>query len=225
MMVNITEYFFFINITNNRTINYKDILFFTNNYLVSFFNINNNWEIMWSKKIDFLENYIEKKDSINSLVKPLCYYYIGLAENALQCLKKVNNYYSLKYSISHKRIKCTDTLIELYNPINFIIDNKCRDISEYLKSTVSESNNINLYDVIGSLYYTENEFRLLIARLLFPSYFFDKLDLLNDNKLSKKEILHMYDFTLKYESFLCNVLNIIKKIWNINIPNIDWIKR
>lgn len=213
---------FLINISQNRKISYKDVLYFSNNNTVYNFNTNNNWELMWKNKIDFLENYIEKKDNINNLIKPLCYYYIGLAENSLQYLRKIRKNFVCDCSISHKRIDKDDTLIELYNPINFVIDNKCRDIGEYLRS-ISYSNN-NFLEIINSLNYADYEFQLLYARLLFPTTFFDKIELLNDSKITKQDILSMYDLTLKYELFLNNIYNIIKKTKNINIPSIHWIK-
>ena len=213
---------FFVNILKNRIINYKDIAFFNNYFQVDCSNSVNNWEIMWKRKIDFLESYIEKKDNVNVLIIPLCYYYIGLAENAINYLKKIPNYF--RCSISHKRINYNDTLIELYNPINFIIDNKCRDICEYIKSVADSKININIDEIVNSLNYSEVEYELLISRLLFPSNFFDKLDLLNDNRLSKNDVIKMYDYTIYYEKFLFSVFNTIKKIRNIRIPNINWIK-
>ena len=50
------------------------------------------------------------------------------------------DYYNL--SISHRRIHKKDTLFDLYNPINFIIDVKVRDICEYYKTCFLDNQNI-----------------------------------------------------------------------------------
>ena len=122
---------FLINIKNNRVVLFKDILFFLNNN-ISVQNIKLNWIDLWKKKVDFLEYYIEKKDSINKKIMPLCYYYIGMAENAITYLEnlKINMNINYDFTICHKRVAANYTLIELYNPINFIVDYKIRDICE-----------------------------------------------------------------------------------------------
>ena len=214
---------FLINILHNKTIDYKDILLFTKNNFIYFSDSIFIWEKMWREKVDFLENYIEKKDNINYLFKPLCYYYIGLAENSIKYLKKIHVLKTFNSCICHKRIHYNDTLIELYNPINFIIDNQCRDICEYLKSVCDSTIKVDFYQIVQSLNFSIYEIQLMIARLLFPSYFFDKLDLYNNEKMSTTDILNLYNYTTNYEVFLSEIIKIIKKNRNIYIPNIKWL--
>ena len=66
------------------------------------------------------------------------------------------------------------------------------------------------------------DFQLLTARLLFPSNFFDQIDLLNNNEITNENILKIYDYTENYEHFLKKALYLINK--KINLPIIDWLK-
>lgn len=207
--------------TVSRKIDIKDINNFSNLILYSN-NIVEKWKVSWEEHIDYLEyqlsntNYVKFESIFN--------YYRGLAENAVQFLNniKLNN---IGLYLAHKRVRVDTNLIDLYNPINIIIDSRVRDLSEYIKSEFFDFDyKINdIYEIIKNNLniYTNEEKCLLYARLLYPSYFFDMCDDLILGQISQENISNITNKTIEYEKFLREIANEIKK--TIYIPNIDWL--
>lgn len=224
---------FKINIKQNRNIQIKDLFDFYNiikNYLGEINNIF-RWNDLWKEKIDYLEYYINSKDDIKNEIKCLFTYYIGLGENAISYLKNISETNNIDYfdkmGIVHKRLSCKYTLYDLYNPLTFVIDHISRDISEYLKSVFFEGN----YDcstiekIIKNADLSEFGYKLLYARLLFPTFFFDLLDKYESDNFSSYEILDIFNMTKRYEEYLIIIYEIIKKSRKINLPRLAWLYR
>ena len=105
---------------------------------------------------------------------------------------------------------------EFYSPDNIIVDYKVRDIAEYIKKHFFDNKlDINLlYKFLNSNNFMVDDYIILYARLLFPTYFFDCIE--NNNNID----IYISKIN-QYEKFLNQiywVLNI-----NRNIPKIDWI--
>lgn len=161
----------------------------------------------WTKKIDMLERYIMDKDSKELSLREYYDYYIGLSENAIQYIKFMENNF-ITYGFTYKRIDKKWKLIDLYNPVNVTIDYISMGIGEYIKEF--EENDYSL--LLTNLNY--NDLILLIGRILFPTYFYDKI---KNNSLSLNDII---EFT-KIENKLKILLNTLKK--RHNMPQIKWI--
>ena len=124
--------------------------------------------------------------------------------------------------ISHSRITIDYELYDYYNPVNIIIDHSSRDISEYIKSMFLH----RVWDLdILSQYLDRNYFsrygiRMIFARILFPSFFFDDLE---------NMILHSSDINvLLLESRAEEFENFIREIGTFlmnkyDIPMLSWI--
>lgn len=220
-----------INITNNKMIKFKDILYFMipimNKELIMNYN-NFNWADLWKNKIDNLENYTKQLDNQDHHINILINYYIGMGENAINYIE--NAFDSLKHNpikltISHRRINYNDTWIDLYNPINLIIDHVSRDVGEYFKSLfLNKKYSIDqLEKYIDKLNFNDFDFRCLFSRLLFPSYFFDMYEQYLDKKIKKKDLLNISNRIKEYEQFLKQIYLIIIKKYKI--PEIKWIKK
>ncbi|MDD6878900.1 MAG: hypothetical protein PUD59_01540 [bacterium] len=216
-------------IKNNRKIKIDDILLLKNYYIDnSFINFSKfEWNQLWSKKIDFFEYYISQNPKMNDNIKCLLHYFIGLGENSilyfektLSALKKSDFFNQL--SICHNRVSINDTLYDFYNPFNFVIDYKVRDLSEYLKSMFF--NNYSYFDyeeVLNKFNYSKIDYMLLFSRLMFPTFFFDMLNSLEIKKISENQIIELYDSAEKFEIFLKDIYEIISK--KVQIPYIDWL--
>ena len=205
---------------NLKEVIIKDQLPITNNFIGSI--DHSNWIQLWSKKNDYYEyqrKHIKNKyyvlySSIN--------YYIGMAETAIAFLvNNQTNEKNLKY-LSHIRI--TNNIDDYYNPINLIIDYKSRDIAEYLKTIfLNEDNYKEISDyILDSISLTNAEYNLLIARLIYPSIYFDKYDEIVSNKAKEKEIIKIISLTNRYLDFIKYIYNKIQL--NNNIPSIDWLR-
>ena len=209
--ININDIKYYQNFTKN--INYNKELLRT------------NWFDLWCNKIDYYEYQISELKNKYKLLNESIYYYIGLGENAISYLK--NNHINNKEEVivSHRRINIDEGSNDFYNPINFIIDYKTRDISEYIKSSFFYDNtSINEVKMcLNSLNLDRNDYILLFSRLLFPSYYFDVYDEIINNNLNEDKIINIIEKNSSYQEFLRNIYIFIRKEKNILIEPIDWL--
>ena len=184
-----------------------------------------NWGKLWSSKIDYFEY---QKDYIKTKYKLLYNtidYFIGLSENAIGYFNATNNYLKKEINdnlvISRRRINLKD--FSFYNPLNIVIDNKARDSAEYLKYIFI--NDDYTYDFLDefliNLNYSAYQYSLLIARLLFPSHYFDIYERIINDTVKEKEILNILKRTKEYEQYLKYIYDFINK--KKPILKIDWL--
>ena len=128
--------------------------------------------------------------------------------------------------ISHKRLKPTDKVDSLYNPLNIIYDSRVRDVAEYIKNSFWTDNH-NIYNELNNYLYKNNlslnEVKLLISRVLFPSFYFDLYeDIFNYNKDEKilNNIISRID---EYEEYLNSIIIYFKRFYPID--EIEWLKK
>ena len=185
-----------------------------------------NWGSLWEKKIDYLENLINENGKKYPLIVDSFNYFVGMAENAISYYNmiEINNGY--QYVISHKEIKFNDTLEDLYNPLNIIFDYRVRDVAEYIKRAFFINNRLIYEELklfLKDAMLTTFEAKLLIARLLFPSFYFEMYnDILLDNAEEKIliEIIAKID---EYEIYLGNIIGFIAYYYKIE--EIEWLKK
>lgn len=209
----------------NRPIDINDILFFSNihvdeKYFKSL--VKNNWYDMWTQKIDYFEYQVSQFGRKYPVIRESINYYIGLAENSISLFSNVNqNNYNL--AVCHRRIKKNDSLIELYNPLNFILDNRVRDLSEFIKEQFFFSKysvdqaKIDIYNFGLS----RELYSLLFARLLFPSYYFDYYEGVILEIYEEKELLKIINKNSKYIEFLKDIYLYLRTY--SNLPEIEWL--
>lgn len=205
----------------SKKITIKDVIDF--NFSISnIVNIKNEWINLWQEHVDYLEYQIKNSISDNKLLSNSSYYYIGLAENAIQFLKD-NDVSSNKLCLSHKRTRIGDTLTDMYNPINIILDSKVRDLAEYIKDYYFYCDNHNIYNIIIEQInsFDTSEKILFYARLLYPTYFFDLFNQYLDGNEITNTLNNILSKANEYERFLSNILTEIKK--TTYIINIDWL--
>ena len=185
-----------------------------------------NWDKLWTSKIDYFEyqkDYIKVKYPI--LYKSLDYF-IGLGENAIAYFYAVNHYLTKEYNdilvISRRRVNLRD--ISFFNPLNLVIDHRARDVGEYLKYIFIEDT--YSYEVIEELLDNLNfsiyQYSLLIARLLFPSFYFDIYEDIVNGYTKEKEIIKILNRADEYQEFLKYIYNYINK--KKSIIKIDWLE-
>lgn len=193
-----------------------------------------NWANLWSSKVDYFEYHIGHLIKKYPYIYKTIDYYLGLAENAISYVKDIKTPASL-ISICHRRIGVTSTLFDLYNPFNLVIDYKVRDVAEYIKSVFFYGENSCVEGVVNSenmivdkcniilerifkKYIFDNEaLKLLFARLLFPSYYFDLYENVIDNSLNENVISCIIKKSSAYEEFLKIVL------LKTPIPYVEWL--
>ena len=188
-------------------------------------NINIDWGKLWSKKIDYLENLINENGKRYPLISDSFNYFVGMTENAISYYNDIDIPQNINYYISHKSIKLLDFSDAIYNPLNIIFDYKARDIAEYIKNAFFVGNN-NIFKEIGNLinknYLTLVDVKLIISRILYPSFYFDFYEnilLYNDNE---KILVNIINRLNEYEIYLSNVITFFKKYYDIE--EINWLK-
>lgn len=186
----------------------------------------NNWASLWEQKIDYLEYQIgelgqDKVELITSFS-----YYIGLAECALLVLKNVERKYNkdTKLVLSRIRINYPNYDKDYFNPLNFIIDNRMRDIAEYIKSMFFQKEDVwtSIYEIFKKPY-TVYEYNIFYARMLFPTYYFDLFeDIILDNR-DGKEIFMVTNLLDEYQDFLSDLYFYLSKF--APLERVSWITK
>lgn len=216
---------------NNYEQNYIDLYDISNfNNFLSSRNkdVLNNlpWNITWSNRVDMLEETMKEFNKEYIIIQDKIHYYIGLAENAILYITNAfeeNKGISINQVLSHKYVNINMDLLDYYNPINFMFDYEVRDLSYYIQSAFF--NNIFDLDEFEKYlnYKNFNRFsiELFFGRLLYPSYYFDKVEKIILEEIDEK-VLHIYhDKTSEYEDFLYDIYNLLNSKYNI--PSVDWI--
>lgn len=185
-----------------------------------------NWGILWANKIDYLEELINENGKKYPIIVDSFNYFVGMAENAISYFNSIIIDSNYKYVLSHKIIRWNDSIEVLYNPINLTFDYKVRDIAEYIKNSFF-NNNQNIFNelltYLSNNYLSFMEVKLLISRLLYPSFYFDMYDdILIDNK-EEKIILEVISKLDEYEEYLNKIISFFKN--NYDIDEIEWLKK
>ena len=219
--INNEPYILMITIYYKNKININDILFFAKPAISN--SKAPNWGEMWSLKNDYLEYQISQLGKKHPLITESFSYYIGLGETAIQLVNSLEKE-SIPLVYAHRRIDYNYNQYDLYNSLNIIVDYKVRDIAEYLKSKFFSGENI----MDDLTYYLENtklsiyEYYLFLARLIYPTYYFDLYEEIITDRKKDEEIKKI---TTKVDDFE----NIIKKIYYyyknfLPVPRIDWLE-
>ena len=110
-----------------------------------------DWYTLWTNKNDYFEYQMSQVGKKYPNLKESFSYCIGISENAIQLFNSVSKE-KLSLNLSHKRIKSNYTTYELYNPLNFVIDYRIRDVSEYFKDLFF-NDKLDINDIYNYLYY------------------------------------------------------------------------
>lgn len=211
---------------DDRLITVDDVIEFSNRtlYLPEITSLKrDNWYTMWTEKIDYFEYQISQFGKKYPLIRESFSYFVGLAETAISLLNYFSNIPAQALVVARRRIKSTDTLFDLYNPLNFIIDHRIRDASEYFKQKFFENpyvfEDIKYY--LETNYLSDYEMILFFSRMLFPTYYFDLYeDILLDGK-EEKSLLKIIEQIGNYQILLKKIYFYLKEM--VSLPEIEWL--
>lgn len=185
----------------------------------------NNWEILWANKIDYFEMQVHENAKKYPLIRESFDYFIGLSENAISYL--VNTKREVSPTIYDVKVISHNSLDNsLYDPSNIILDHRARDVAEYIKMSFF-NNNLNIFKELEEYfhynYYSIYGIRVLFARILYPSFYFDLYDGIISGKNDEKELNIIIDKINDYEVYLYNVYLFLRKFYDI--PIVEWLKK
>lgn len=189
--------------------------------------VRNDWIKLWSEKIDYYEYQISQVGKKYPLLCDSLSYFIGMGENAISYL--VNNLDSksnVNLVVSHKRIYQERGSLNFYDPLNFVVDSRVRDVAEFIKETFYNKT-LNLYDLksyFNMANLNKNEYILLLGRLLFPTYYFDIYDDIINNGKSEELVINIIDRTDEYESLLNTIYKFILYEKKVRLEPIEWLQ-
>ena len=188
--------------------------------------INANWGILWSNKIDYLENLINENGKKYPLIVDSFNYFVGMCENAISYFNSINIDENYKYVVSHKIIKFDDNIEVLYNPMNIILDFKVRDVAEYLKNSFF-NNNYSVFDELITYLNTNHlsltDVKLLISRLLYPSFYFEMYEDILINEKEEKILINIISRLDNYENYLYNIISFFRNYYDLD--DIKWLNK
>ncbi len=182
-----------------------------------------HWGQLWSERINYYEVQINELAQEKKIILDSVNYYIGLAENAIYLANK--NYEDTNSYIQHYRINIPVKYVDYYNPNNLIGDVYVRDIAEFVKSSFFYERKSNSFylEYLNSFNYSKTTANLLMARLLYPSYYFDIFDEIILKDKSEKLLLSVLKMCYEFEELLANVYALLEAKYNID--HISWIKK
>lgn len=135
---------------------------------------------LWIKKVDNIREKILSSLKIDDYLYEIAFssitYALGIAESAISYLQDASLDYGDKVkevTVAHKRLENLNSY-ELLNPFNIIIDSPMRDIADLISLDIINKDNIE--NVISSYQMDKQMASILLARVLFPSFFFDVLE-------------------------------------------------
>lgn len=205
----------------NKIISINDIIEINNvNLLLDFSSLKlDDWYLLWSNKIDYFEYQISQIGKKYSIIRESFNYYVGLAENAIILANEVDRK-NVPLGLCHRRI--SNYSFDLYNPLNMIVDVRIRDVCEYFKYCFF--NNIDIEKELEMfLNYNRldmNESKLFLARMLFPTYYFDIYEKIINSEIKEEEIKKIINKIDSYERILKKVYYHFKN----NQIYIEWLE-
>lgn len=187
-----------------------------------------NLFLLWSNKNDHLEYQISQIGLKYHLISESFHYYIGLGETAIQLINQIPT--ANISSVAHKRLDYKSTLFDLYNPLNLIIDSRVRDAAEFFKSSFfykkdleNEKFEQTIYSFLASSRFTNEEYIIFFARMLYPTYYFDLYELIIIGKENEEAIKKITSKAADYEILLRNIYRYYRSF--IQIDPIEWLEK
>lgn len=218
-----------INININKPITLGEINYLSSKVIITNSKITyHSWQDLWSIKMDYLEKVINENGKKYPIIVDSFNYFVGMAENAISYYNNLSNKEVDNNSlvISHRIININDTVYAIYDPVNIIIDHKARDIAEYIKCSFF-SDNINIFKELNVYfkynYYTKDDVVMLLARVLYPSFYFNMYEDIMINSKEEKIITNITSKLDKYELYLAKVFKYFNNFYNLPVP--EWLNK
>ena len=129
-----------------------------------------------------------------------------------------------KIVLSHRRVGYPNYKLNFLNPLSFIFDLEVRDVAEYLKAMLFTCEieevleELNTYLKIKKLNIYEAQ--MLLARLIYPSYYFDTYEKVMDKDEDSEKLVAIIKKVDEIEYFLKKTYELLSSY--VNIDKIEW---
>lgn len=175
------------------------------------------WRDLWIKKSDYIEYYYSNIVGKYELIDESIDYYLGMLESAIYYLYDYAGYQDVGY-IEHKVFDEDN----YFNPLNVKVDMKERDYAEYLKYLFfsNKYKKVNVEDLIIR-YKSYYNYDLVIARLLFPNFYFNLFDKVVLAEENENVLYDVISRSSEYEEYLKRIIKCVSSFFEIK--KIDWL--
>ncbi len=183
-------------------------------------NVEIDYSKIWINNIDYFIKKITEME--HSEIEKVNYlnYYIGMSENAVIINEKAKKMSGLaRITVSHYRICYPNYALTYNDPTELTLDFISRDLAEYIKTKFffDKIDGNEVIELLNRYNINDKEIMFFLARLLYPTYYFDAI---TENNIEKQKII--IEKREKYENFLSLILNNLKT--NNIMINISWLK-
>lgn len=183
-------------------------------------NVEIDYSKIWINNIDYFIKKITEME--HSEIEKVNYlnYYIGMSENAVIINEKGKKMSGLaRITVSHYRICYPNYALTYNDPTELTLDFISRDLAEYIKTKFffDKIDGNEVIELLNRYNINDKEIMFFLARLLYPTYYFDAI---TENNIEKQKII--IEKREKYEHFLSLILNNLKT--NNIMINISWLK-
>ena len=173
-------------------------------YPISFYSSYINWRNQWIKKRDYIYNYYLTIKGKYNIIDESISYYLTLFDYSIYLLKGFS--FDSIVSIQHNKMIIDD----YFNPFNLRLDYKERDFAEYLKEIFfnNEYKKIDYKSIINrgiGIF----RYELVIARMIFPSYYFDLFDNIVLNNKEQSILNDILNRQSEYNNYIKSIINIV----------------
>jgi len=173
-------------------------------YPITIYSTYINWREQWIKKRDYIYNYYLTIKGKYNIIDESISYYLCLFDYSIYLLKNFS--FDSNVSIQHNKM----IIDEFFNPFNLRLDYKERDFAEYLKEIFfnKEYKNID-YKYVINRGFGIFRYELVIARMIFPSYYFDKFDDVVLNDVDQSVLNEILNRQIEYNIYIKNIIDIV----------------
>ena len=181
-------------------------------YVIPSYYVSYHYQLTWRNEWIDIHNFFESQyDNIKGkypYIDESILYFLGMLDQAIFYLKDYSNTFFIS-SIQRKIFG-----EENYNPFNYMEDVIERDFSEYLKYLffydAYDFKNISNLLYKGYNYYN---YDLVIARLLYPNYYFRELQSIITNEKNSNFLKIIISKQKDYEKYVLRIIDEINKFY------------
>lgn len=201
---------YYVLLEDNQLLKFNCAYFF-NLHLDHYIDV--NWKSYWVSRFQYIDSHFYDYVNFSPVISESLDYYLGLLNISIDYISEISYYQNFSAFVSYKNYEYMN---ELSNPLNLKVDIQERTIGEYLKYLFF-SGKYKEVDVFSFLISYKNScnYNFIIARLLYPNYYFDLLDKVIFNIESVDRLNDYINRVSEFERYIKKIISYIDEFCEI----------